>query len=572
MRTIRARAIGTIATVATIVGCAHQPAATAPPPPAPAAPPVAAAPAADPVTSWARGAQLFAELGSLHRAVTTQSPEAQAYFDQGLRLAYGFNHDEATRSFARAAELDPTCASCLWGVALTLGPNYNVPMLPDRALAAWTALGRARAQAAHATPVEQALIEALAKRYKGPQPLEPPATQPLNQAYATAMREVAQHFGDDVDVQVLFAEALMDVNPWKLWDKEGKPAAGTDEIVTTLEAVLKKAPQHPGANHYYIHAIEASLHPERALPSAERLAALMPGAGHVVHMPAHIFQRVGRYADASAANRQAVASDLEYLKKTRPPGYYPMYLGHNYGFLAYSAAMEGRMSETLAAARGSAKAIPPEMLDMMPGMDFFASEPLLAMVRFARWDELLVEPRPPEKYLVMTALWLHGQGMALVAKGRLDEAAQDLTALAQLSAKLPPDLTAGLNPAPNVVAVAAKILEARLAEGQKKPAAVTLALWREAVEREDALAYSEPADWFYPVRHYLGAALLEAGKAREAEAVYRDDLRKNPRNGWALFGLWQALKAQKKKEAATAERDFTAAWKNADLTLTASRM
>jgi tetratricopeptide (TPR) repeat protein len=290
-------------------------------------------------------------------------------------------------------------------------------------------------------------------------------------------------------------------------------------------------------------------------------------------MPAHIYQRVGRYADASATNRLAVAMDLAYLKKTQPPGYYPMYLGHNYGFLAYSASMEGRMEETLASARGSSKAVPPEMLDMMPGMDFFVSEPLLAMVRFGRWDELLAEPRPPEKYLVMTALWLHGHGMALVAKGRLPEAAQDLAALTALRARLPVDLSAGNNPAANVVAVAEKILEARLAEGQGKGAAVTLPLWKEAVEREDALSYSEPADWFYPVRHYLGAALLQAGKAKEAETVYREDLRRNPKNGWSLFGVWQALKAEgRKKDAATAQAEFAAAWKNADIRLTASRL
>jgi tetratricopeptide (TPR) repeat protein len=533
-----------------------------------------AAPAADdPVATWARGAQLFVDLGPLHRAVTTKVPEAQAYFDQGLKLTYGFNHDEATRSFAKAAVLDPSCASCFWGVALTLGPNYNVPMLPDRARAAWVALEAARAQAAHATPVEQALVAALGKRYKGPEPLEPPAMQPFNEAYAAAMRQVAQQFPDDLDVQVLFAESLMDVNPWKLWDKEGKPGVGTDEIVSALETTLKKAPEHPGANHYYIHAIEASLHPERAEPSADRLAALMPGAGHVVHMPAHIYQRVGRYADASAANRKAVEADLAYLQKTRPPGYYPMYLGHNYGFLAYSAAMEGRMAETLASARGSAKAVPPEMLDMMPGMDFFASEPLLAMVRFARWDELLAEPKPPEKYLVMTALWLHGHGMALVAKGRLDEAQQDLAAIQSLGLKLPPDLTAGQNPAQNVLQVAARVLEARLAEGRKAAPAAVIALWKAAVEREDALMYSEPADWFYPVRHYLGAVLLTAGRAKEAEAVYREDLRRNPHNGWSLFGVRQSLKAQgKRAEAQKAQQEFNAAWKNADITLTASRL
>jgi tetratricopeptide (TPR) repeat protein len=548
-------------------GCAHKSASSAG-----LAQPTAAptAPAAT-VESWSKGAQLFEGLGDLHRAVTTASKEAQAYFDQGLRLNFGFNHDEAARSFARAAALDPSCASCFWGVALTLGPNYNVPMLPDRAHVAWEALAKARALASHATPVEQALINALARRYQGPDPLPPPAMQPFTEAYATAMRSVANQFPDDVDVQVLFAESMMDVNPWKLWSLDGKPAAGTEEIVATLEAALKKVPNHPGANHYYIHAIEASPHPDKALPSAERLAQLMPGAGHVVHMPAHIFQRVGKYALASETNRKAVTVDETYLKKTTPPGYYAMYLGHNYGFLGFAASMEGRRDETLRAARSSAKAMPPEMLSMMPGMDFFASEPFFAMVRFARWDELLSEPRPDAKFPLLSALWLHGHAMALTAKGRLDDAAKEHAELVALGQKLPADMTAGLNAAKDVVALAAKIVEANLAEAKKQPTA--LALWAEAVAMEDKLAYSEPADWFYPVRHFQGAALLRARKAKDAEAVYREDLRRNPDNGWSLFGLSQALSAQKKnKDAAAIEQAFKKAWANADVTLTSSTL
>jgi tetratricopeptide (TPR) repeat protein len=519
------------------------------------------------VATWAEGAMLFGDLGPLTRKVTTRSEEAQRYFDQGLKLTYGFNHDEATRSFARAAVLDPECASCFWGVALTLGPNYNVPMLPDRAQVAWEALSKAKELAAKSTPVEQALIGALGKRYKSAAPQEPPAQQPFNEAYAAAMREVAKQFPADDDVQVLFAESMMDVNPWKLWSLDGKAAPGTDEIVATLERVLARNPQHPGANHYYIHCIEASPHPEKGVPSAERLASLIPGAGHVVHMPAHIFQRVGRYADASATNQKAVEIDHQYLAKTKPPGYYPMYLGHNYGFLAFSSAMEGASKVALEASRGSAKAIPPEMLGMMPGMDFFVSEPLLVMVRFGMWDALTAEPRPDAKYPVLTFLWLHGHGMALAAKGKLDDAEKDRAELLALAAKLPAELTAGLNPARDIAAVAAKILEARIAETRKKP--TTLALWAEAVALEDKLAYSEPADWFYPVRHFQGAALLDAGKAKDAEAVYREDLRRNPKNGWSLFGLAQSLKAQKKsKDAAAAEKEFTAAWPRADIKLT----
>jgi tetratricopeptide (TPR) repeat protein len=531
-----------------------------------AAPPPAARPPAS-VAKLATGAMLFDDLGTYQMTVTA-SPEAQKYFDQGLRLTYGFNHDEATRSYAKAAELDPSCAMCFWGVALTLGPNYNVPMLADRAVAAWDALERALVLSPRAKPVEQALIGALTARYKGPEPLTPPAMQPLNVAYASAMRSVAKSFPEDLDVQVLFAESSMDVNPWKLWTLDGKPAEGTDEIVRTLELVLAKNPNHPGANHYYIHAVEASQTPERAIAAAERLPALMPGAGHVVHMPAHIFQRVGRYADASAANAQAIEVDLAYLKKTKPPGYYPMYLGHNYGFLSFSSSMEGRRSASLAAARQATTALPPAMLDMMPGMDFFVAEPLLAMVRFGAWDELLAEPRPDPKYPVLSVFWHHGHGMALAAKGRLPDARADHEAILRIAASTPEGVQAGQSQARDVFVLAAKILEARMATLQKQKNA--LSLWAEATAMNDKLAYSEPDDWFYPVRHYQAAALLSLGKASEARQVYIEDLRRHPHNGWALFGVWQSLVAEKKPaaEIAAAKTEFDNAWSRADIKLT----
>jgi tetratricopeptide (TPR) repeat protein len=515
----------------------------------------------------AAGAVLLDGLGDHRRPVTTRSTEAQAFFDQGLALLYGFNHDEAARSFARAAAIDPSCAMCSWGAAITLGPNYNVPMLAERAGMAWEALQAAVAHAPGTTPAEQALIDALTRRYAGPEPRDPAAMQPLTLAYAEAMRSVAQRFPADMDVQVLFAEALMNQNPWKLWSLDGAPAPGTEEIVATLERVLATSPDHPGANHYYIHAVEASRSPERALPAAKRLPGLMPGAGHMVHMPAHIFQRVGLYAEASTRNREAVAADLAYMARVKPWGYYPMYLGHNYGFWAYSAAMEGRRAESLAAARASAKALPPEMLDMMPGMDFFTAEPLLAMVRFGEHDALLAEPRPDPRHVVLTGLWLHARGMALAAKARLDEAAQAQRELVQLAEAVGPELTAGNNRARDVLEVAARVLAARIAEREGHPE--TLAIWAEAVAMADELAYSEPADWFYPVRHYQGAALLQAGHYAAAEAVYRADLSHHPANGWALFGLARALKGQGKTRAARqAEAEFTRAWARADITLT----
>lgn len=514
----------------------------------------------------AEGAVLFDDLGDHHREITTRSPEAQAFFDQGLRLTYGFNHDEAARSFARAAQLDPSCAMCFWGAAYTLGPNYNMPMLPDRAAAAWDALQRARAAAPGATAVEQALIDALSQRYAGPEHLDAEAMQPHVEAYAAAMRDVATRFPEDADVLALAAEAAMNVRPWNLWDRDGSPAPGTEAIVAMLERAIALDPDHPGAHHYYIHATEASRDPGRALPSAERLPGLMPGAGHTVHMPAHVYQRVGRYADASAANRAAIEADARYLARVTPPGYYPLYVAHNHGFLAYSASMEGRANESLAAAREAASTMPMDVVCGMPGMDFFMTEPLLVMVRFGRWDELLEEPEPPAQHAVHRAFWRHARGMALASRDRLDEARADLAELERIRAEIPEDLLTGLNEGRLVLELAAKILEARIAERAGED---SIPLWEQAVALEDRLSYNEPADWFYPSRHYLGAALLDAGRARDAERVYREDLERNPENGWALFGLTRALRAQRgrARDAAEIEQRFRDAWARADIVL-----
>lgn len=522
------------------------------------------------LASLGEGALLLGDLGEVKRTVTTRSPEAQAFFDQGLALTYGFNHDEAARSFAHAGVLDASCALCFWGAAYTLGPNYNIPMLPERALAAWQALTAAQAAAAQATPVEQALIAALAKRYAGPAYVDPVAMQPFNAAYAEAMRDVAQRFPDDLDVLALYAEALMNVNPWKLWAPSGEPAPGTTTIVETLEKILSRDPKHAGANHYYIHAVEASPTPQRAVPAADRLASLVPGAGHIVHMPAHIYQRVGRYADASNANRQAIEADAKYLKRVKPPGYYPFYTAHNFGFLAYSAAMQGRRDESLAAAKLAAETLPRDLVCGMPGMDFFLSEPLFVMVRFGQWAELLNAPAPDAKYGVLTALFHHARGMALAATGKLEEARSELAAVRAQKQALPAELTAGLNAAAQVLELAAKTVEARIAEAAHEANAA--ALWQEAVVLEDSLSYNEPADWFYPTRHYLGAHLLEAGRPKDAEAVFRADLERNPDNGWALFGLREALRAQKKPAAKQVAKQLEVAWKDADVVLTRSAL
>jgi tetratricopeptide (TPR) repeat protein len=445
-----------------------------------------------------------------------------------------------------------------------------MPMLPERARAAWDALEAAQKVApAWASAVEQALIGALAKRYKGPEWVDPVSMQSYSLAYAMAMRDVAAHFPDDLDVQTLYAEALMDLNPWKLWTPAGEPTEHTEEILKILERVMTKAPEHVGANHLYIHAVEASKTPDRGLASAGRIGALVPGAGHLVHMPAHIYQRVGRYSDAAESNRRAIDVDRNYLKATTPPGYYPFYLGHNFGFLAFAASMQGRSAEALQASRESATSIPKDVVCGMPGMDFFLSEPLLVMVRLGHWDEIVKEPMPDPKYLVLVGLWHHAQGMALATKGEREKATEHAVAIRDIAQHLPPDMMANLNPAKEVLEVAAKVVEARIAEAAKDP--VALALWQEAVELEDKLAYSEPADWFYPVRHYQGAALLDVGQYAEAEAVYRKDLDDNPGNGWALFGLSQALVGQKKKQPAKdAEKAYQDAFRDADIKLTRS--
>lgn len=538
-------------------------------PPSSARTPTKAEPMSGPpatVADWAVGARLFPGLGAFHRAITSSSIEAQQYFDQGMRFLWAFNHDEATRSFAKGTALDPSCAMCEWGLALTVGPNYNLPvMAAARAKVAWEALGLAKQHASAGTPVEQALIAALGKRYTGPQPLDPSNSGPVLTAYADAMRDVARRFPDDLDVQVLFAEALMNTNPWKLWTVDGKAAPGTVEIETTLERVLAMDPTHPGANHYYVHTMEASPHPEKALASAKRLNGMMPAAGHLQHMPAHILQRVGDYEGAAQANRDGIKADSAYIKETRPPDYYEMYLAHNYQFLAYSAAMEGRRAETMNAVAAMHDLLPVDMIITMPGADWYLSEEYSAMIRFGLWDTILNQPAPDARLTTLTGGYHYARALAFAEKGRIDEAKTSLSTLEGLAAKTPADASAGLNSAKDIFALASLVAEGEiaLASGHGDDAVARL---REAVAKEDQLAYDEPADWFLPVRHQLGAALMRMGQPKEAEAVYREDLVRHPRNGWALFELAQALRAQD-KDASAVDREFAAAWKNADVKL-----
>lgn len=520
------------------------------------------------LAQWSEGARMFEGLGDFHRPVSTNSPAAQAYFDQGMRFLWAFNHDEATRSFAKAAQLDPQCAMCYWGVALTVGPNYNLPMMAQpRAAVAWEALQQAQRHAGGTTPVEQALIAALAQRYQGPVPLDPSNEGPVLSAYAQSMKTVAERFPADFDVQTLTAEAMMNIHAWKLWMLDGAPAPETVEIVALLEGVLAKDPRHPGANHYYIHAVEASPDPGKAVPAAERLPGMLPAAGHLEHMPAHIMQRVGRYEDAAEANRKGVAADLAYFAMTKPLDYYVMYTAHNYQFLAFSAAMEGRQAETIEAARQSRALVSDDMLLTMAGTDWYVAELYAAMVRFGMWDEILAEPAPNPKLVGLTGAYLYATVAALAAKGRVDDAKTQFAELEKVSAL---DGDAGLNRVKDVLAVAVLNAKARIALVENK-SDEAFGLLREAVAKEDRLAYSEPADWFFPTRHLLGAVLIEAGQARDAEAVYRDDLGRHANNGWALYGLAQSLKLQgRSADAAAAQQQFDMAWKNADVTLSAS--
>ena len=488
---------------------------------------------------------LFSGLGDYHRPIRTRSPDAQRYFDQGLRLVYAFNHDEAGRSFREAARLDPECAMAWWGVALTLGPNINLPMGPEQRLAAVEAVEKAQALSPGASEVERAYIEALAKRYS----LAPDADQiAIDAAYARVMGELSRRYPDDLDAAVLYAESLMDLRPWRLWTVNGKPEEGTEEIVSVLESVLRRNPLHPGANHYYIHAVEASPHPEWALPSARRLETLMPGAGHVVHMPAHVYMRTGDYRGAARSNEAAVEADRAYLKAGGSEGIYPViYLSHNLHFLSASASMAGQGKKAKKAAAELSERM--GKVDDVPTVEYFLPTSLFVALRFQEWDEILSTPKPEGKYPIDRALWHFARGVALAGKGDPRGAQQEVEAFDLIRASLPADATLNVNRTADVLKVAGAMLAARLAASKADKQGAVEA-WKRAVEAQDALTYDEPPVWYYPVRESLGGSLLLAGKPKEAEAVFRADLDRNPRNGRSLFGLSEALKAQQRFEEA----------------------
>ncbi len=513
---------------------------------------------------------LYQDLGSFRRAVTTRSAEAQRWFDQGLRLAYAFNQAEAVRSFTRATVLDPSCAMCWWGIAYASGPNINIPMDSAGEVAAYAAAQRAWAVRDGATDVERGLVEAQVRRY-GAEPMAARAAR--DSAYAAAMAALAERFPADDDVQVLAAEAAMLLRPWDYWRPDGSPYPGTTELVAKLETVVARDSTHPGACHFFIHAVE-KFEPQRAVACAERLAALMPGAGHLVHMPAHIYFRVGRYADAVAANEHASHADSVYLEGRRDGGLYALfYTPHNHHFRAAAAMMEGRYAAALDAARASARLTPLANVQAVPPAELYVPVPLYVLARFGKWDEILREPPPAAPELRFTkGIWHYARGLAFTATGRGDSARAEADSLHAIASAYPEDAIIGLNAGRALLGIADHALQGEMAaRAGDTPGAVRH--FDAAIALEDGLTYDEPPPWYYPVRQSLGAALLAARRAADAEAVYREDLRRYPENGWSLTGLREALRAQGKATAAdSADAAFRRAWARADVTINASRL
>ena len=534
--------------------------------------PAAAAASAPAAQVPAQGAPLFDNLGHFNRKVTTSSAEAQRYFNQGMVLTYGFNHAEAGRSFKEAARLDPQCAACWWGAALVLGPNINLPMSDSDVPEAYASSRKALTLLDNESPVEHALINALAKRYA--ETATPDRSQ-LDLAYANAMREVAKQFPDDPDVLALFAESLLDLSPWDYYLPDGKPKMTTVEVVQAIERAKTLNPDHPGALHYYIHALEAS-DPDRAVDEADRLRHLVPGAGHLVHMPAHIYIRVGRYHDAVVSNLEATAADKGYIEACRVQGFYPLaYYPHNWHFVWAGATLEGNRKQALEGASQTHHVMhgaPVDDPSFGPALQHMMLAPTFAAVRFAQWDAIDALPQPDPKHIYPTAIWHHARGMANAARGDLAGAERELAEMRRIQAD--PELAklhiSTPNTADKIVAISAGMLAGDIA-ARRKSNPLAIAALEEALRTEDSLGYDEPEDWQYPVRLLLGAVLLDAGRPVAAEAAYRGDLERHRDNGWALFGLEKALRAQNKAAAADeVHKRFEKAWQYADVKLTAS--
>jgi tetratricopeptide (TPR) repeat protein len=526
-------------------------------------------------TKDGRLAPLLDNLGTLHVPTTTESAEAQKYFDQGMRLIYAFNHAEALRSFREAARIDPGFAMAYWGQALALSPNINDSAIgPDREQQGYDAIQMAVQRKAHASPREQALIGALAARFAA----KPPHgdRKALNAGYARAMGQVRSRFPNDPDVAVLYADAVMNTRPWDYWTKDGKPQPGVPAARAALEQAIREHPDHPGARHIYIHLMEASDEVDLAEPSADHLGNLMPGAGHLVHMPSHIYIRLGRYADAAAANEKAITADEDYISQCRAEGIYPAaYYPHNIHFLTAALVMEGRSAEALQAARKAASRHGDHGPDegLVGFTNLLEALPLLTMVRFGQWKEIAKEPEPPADQPFAVAMYHFARGMAASAAGKPEQAKAELAITEKLAAdpKLAEMKILDLNSMGQISQIAIAMLRGDIAEkaGQHQEA---IAAFRRAVDLEDRLLYSEPPDWFIPPRQYLADAYIAAGKPADAERVYREDLKRHRRNGWSLRGLERSLRMQgKSEEADRAHADFDVAWQGADVQLTGSR-
>ncbi|RKY22081.1 MAG: hypothetical protein DRQ55_02195 [Planctomycetota bacterium] len=502
------------------------------------------------------------------REVTTSSPEAQAWFDQGLTLLYGFNQDEATRSFHAATQADPGCAMAWWGLALASGIDLNDPDMSEQdCRRAHDAAQRALAESDGASELERALIEALATRYAWPAPDD---RGELDQAYADAMQSVFARFGEDPDVCTLYADALMCMQPWDYWTAEGEMKGRVGEAIDALERALTGAPDHAGACHYLIHACEAG-QPERAEPAADRLADRVPGSGHLLHMPSHIYVHVGRFADASDCNVAAIAADHRYFETAPARGNYMLYYVHNVHMLAFAAMMEGREQVAMDAARELEREVPLDVIEeMAPFVDGLMSTPLHVMVRFGHWEQILREPEPADFQLFSRANYHYARGVALSALGRTQEARVERAAFEQAAAAVPEDWRAGSNPSSDVLQIAGHMLAAELLwrEGHVDDAFVHMAA---GAAVEDAMVYDEPPGWMQPVRHAWGALLMADGRHADAEQVYRDDLARNPGTGWSILGLEQALRAQGQDAAADrAAAELALVWKRADVQATSS--
>jgi tetratricopeptide (TPR) repeat protein len=512
---------------------------------------------------------LFENLGSLQHPITSKEPLAQQYFDQGIRLVYAFNHEEAIRSFEQAARLDPDAAMAYWGIALALGPNINAPMQREQKPRAYEAIQKARAHAARVTARERDYIDALTVRYSVSSDADRAA---LDRSYADAMRELSRKHPNDPDAATLFAESLMNLRPWDFWTNDGKPQPGTTEIVEVLERVLKRHPDHPGACHYYIHTVEASPRPDRALACARRLPSLMPGAGHLVHMPSHIYIRVGMYQEATENNVHAVTTDRHYLEGRTLSGPYPVgYYPHNIHFLWMALTMQGRSREAVQAARDLMGAIQLDTIRAAPSIESFLPTPLFALARFGRWEDILREPAPPPDLSYSKALWHYARGLAFTAQGQLDQAEGERRQLEAIAKMIPADRIVGNNTAKSALEIAMHVLSGHLA-AKRAQMDDAVRHFKEAVRLQDELRYYEPPDWYYPVRESLGTLLLTAGRPAEAESVFREDLRRTPENPWSLFGLARSLRARKADtEAAAVEERFRRAWSRADIEFHPSR-